>query len=113
MGVEIKSGNSSDLQTVDPTSKAGRVTMYRSDGTEIVDHVPDLLVVSDVTVINNDLIASFDASDYSYISFQLRGTWVGEVRFQASNDNGSFEDIVVQNVGDITDPYTVSSTANS
>ena len=113
MAVEQKSGNSSDLQTVDPISKAGRVTMYRSDGTEIIDHVPDPLAVSDVTVINNDLIASFDASAYSYVSFQLRGTWVGEVRFQASNDNGSFEDIIVQSAGEIAEPYTISSTENS
>lgn len=33
MAIEIKSGASSDLQTVDPISKAGRVTLYNPDGT--------------------------------------------------------------------------------
>lgn len=32
MSVSIVSGASADLQTIDPTSKAGRVTLYRSDG---------------------------------------------------------------------------------
>jgi hypothetical protein len=71
------------------------------------------IAVSSVTVINNDLIASFDASEYSYISLQLTGAWVGAVSFQSSNDNGTFEDIVVQNVGDIVEPYRKESTVNS
>ena len=113
MAVEIKSGNSTDLATVDPVSKAFRFTQYRSNGTEVVEHIPDSLVVGDVTVVDNDLIASFDASAYSYISFQLRGTWVGEVRFQESNDNGTFEDIMVQNAGGDIKPYVKSITVNS
>jgi hypothetical protein len=32
MGIEIKSGASTDLQTIDPTSKAGRVTVYDTSG---------------------------------------------------------------------------------
>ncbi len=32
---EIKSGATADKWTIDPTSKAGRVTLYRSDGSEI------------------------------------------------------------------------------
>lgn len=32
---EIKSGATADKWTIDPTSKAGRVTLYRSDGTEV------------------------------------------------------------------------------
>lgn len=35
MSATIKSGASADLLTVDPTSKAGRVTLYRPDGSEI------------------------------------------------------------------------------
>jgi hypothetical protein len=109
----IKSGATTDELTVDPTSKAARVTIYRSDGTEIVDHVPTAIAVGDVTAINNDLIASFDASQFSYVSFQLKGTWVGAVKFQASNDNGTFKDVVVQNVGDIVEPYRIESNGNS
>ena len=109
----IKSGDSTDQLTIDATSKAARVTMYRSDGTEVLDHIPVAITVNDVTVVNNDLVASFDASEYSYISFQLKGTWVGTVSFQASNDNGTFKDIVVQNAGDIVEPYKIEATTNS
>jgi hypothetical protein len=35
MGVEIKSGASTDLLTIDPTSKAARVTLYDAAGTAI------------------------------------------------------------------------------
>ena len=35
MPIEVKSGASTDVLTVDSTSKAARVTLYRSDGTEI------------------------------------------------------------------------------
>jgi hypothetical protein len=113
MAVEFKSGDSSDLATIDPVSKAIRVTQYNSAGEEIADHVPVTIAVSDVAVVDNDMIASFDASPYSYVSFQLSGTWVGAVRFQASNDNGTFKDVVVQNVGDIVEPYRIESTSNS
>tara|TARA_R110000850_G_scaffold263857_1_gene392761 strand:+ start:790 stop:1689 length:900 start_codon:yes stop_codon:yes gene_type:complete len=109
----IKSDNSTDELRIDPISKAARVTMYRSDGTEVLDHVPVSIAVNDVTVVNNDLVASFDASEYSYVSFQLKGTWVGAVRFQASNDNGTFTDIVVQNAGDIVEPYKIEAINNS
>ena len=112
MAVEIKSGNSTDLSTVDPTSKALRVTNYNSSGEEITDHVPVSVVVNPVTAINNDIIASFDVSQYSYISLQLTGTWVGAVECQASNDNGTFEKIVVQNTGDVLEPYANSLTSN-
>ena len=109
----IKSGDSTDQLKIDSNSKAARVTMYRSDGTEVLDHVPVAISVNDVTVVDNDLVASFDASEYSYISFQLKGTWVGTVSFQASNDNGTFKDVVVQNVGDIVEPYKIEATTNS
>lgn len=109
----IKSGDSTDQLTVDPVSKAIRVTNYDSAGIEITDHVPVEIVVADVTVVNNDLIASFDASPYSYLSLQLKGTWVGTVEAQVSNDNGTWKTIVVQNTGDILDPYIKESTVNS
>ena len=111
MAVELKSGASSDLGTVDPTSKALRVTLYHPDGS-VANSVPDVLTVNPVTAVNNDVIASFDASAYKFVSFQLTGTWVGTVKFQGSNDNGTFEDIVVQNTGVVLEPYVLSMTAN-
>lgn len=36
MAVEIKSGASADLLTVDATSKAARVTLYNADGTTVI-----------------------------------------------------------------------------
>ena len=35
MSVTLKSGASTDLQTIDPTSKAARVSLYKSDGTYV------------------------------------------------------------------------------
>lgn len=108
----IKSGNSTDQATIDPISKAIRVTNYGSDGHEITDHIPVEIVVADVTVVDNDLVGSFDATDYSYISLQLKGTWVGTVKVQASNDNGTWNDVVVQKTGEIALPYVTSLTGN-
>ena len=67
MAVEIKSGNSSDLGTVDPISKALRVTNYYPDGT-FHDHLPTALTINPVTAVNNDILASFDTEDYKYVS---------------------------------------------
>jgi hypothetical protein len=111
MAVELKSGSSTDLATVDATSKAIRVTNYNADGSVVDTTVPISIAVNPVTVVNNDIIASFDVSAYKFVSLQLTGTWVGEVKFQGSNDNGTFEDIVVQNTGDVLTPYVLSMAA--
>jgi hypothetical protein len=108
----IKSGASTDQLTVDPVSKAARVTQYDSAGNEITinDPTPVVIVVNPVTVINNDIVASFDVSTYKFLSLQLTGTWVGTVSFQGSNDNGTFEDVVSQDMGEQTSPYSESTT---
>ena len=111
MAVEIKSGNSTDLAVVDQINKALRVVQYFSDGTPHT-HSPIPLTVTPVTVVNNDLFGSLDASNFKYISIQLTGTWVGTVKFQGSNDNGTFEDLVVQNTGVVLEPYVLSLSAN-
>ena len=67
--------------------------------------------ISDVTVVNNDVIPSLDVSDYKFVSLQLTGTWVGTVTFQGSNDNGTFDDIVTQDMGEVSVAYTTSTTA--
>lgn len=36
MAIEVKSGATSDILTVDPTSKAARVTLYNTDGSPII-----------------------------------------------------------------------------
>ena len=110
MAVEIKSGNGTDLATVDPVSKAIRVTTYDSEGNEIDLSVPVSLTVTPVTVVDNDIIDSFDASAYKFVSLQLTGTWVGEVKFQASADNGTWFDVASQNVGVLLSPYVISMT---
>lgn len=112
MAVELKSGASADLGTIDPTSKALRVTTYNTDGSVVDTKTPVAIAVNPVTVVNNDIVASFDASAYKYVSLQLTGTWVGTVSFQGSNNNGTFEDIVVQNTGIVLTPYVLSLTAN-
>lgn len=112
MAVELKSGASSDLGTIDPISKALRVTQYNTDGTVLDTKAPVTLAINPVTVVNNDLFASIDVSAYKYISLQLTGTWVGTVSFQGSNNNGTFEDIVVQNTGIVLAPYVLTMTGN-
>lgn len=109
----IKSGASTDQLTVDSVSKAARVTLYDSAGVEITDHVPVSITVNNVTVVDNDIVSSFDASAYSYVSLQIIGTWVGTVKVQESNDNGTWSDVVVQKTGNLVDPYVIELTANS
>jgi hypothetical protein len=108
----IKSGATTDEMTIDPTSKAARVTLYDSDGNEVVPSTPTAVAVTPVTVVDNDLVASLDVSLYKFLSFQATGTWVGTITFQASNDGGTWTDVVSQNVGEILTPYSTTITAN-
>jgi hypothetical protein len=107
MAVEVKSGDGSDLLTVDALSKAIRVTNYGSDGIEGLKLHPDpvILTVNPVTQVDNDIIASIDVSNYKFISLQLNGTFNATIKFQGSNDNGTFYDTVVQTPGILLDPY--------
>ena len=97
MAVEIKSGDSSDLVGVFPVGKGLRVTNVSSSGVEGFQSLPIAVTVTDVTAVNDDLIASLDVANYKFISFQLTGTWVGTVSFQGSNDGGTFYPIVTSN----------------
>ena len=112
MAVELKSGNSTDLGTVDPASKALRVTNYDTNGNVVDLNVPDVLTCNDVTVVNNDIINSLNVSAYAFVSLQLTGTWVGTVQFEGSNDNGTFDSVVCQDMGEALVPY-VSATTNT
>ena len=112
MSVSIKSGAGTDLATVDATSKAIRVTNYDSLGNVVDLNVPIAVPCNDVTVVSNDIIDSLDVSSYAFISLQLTGTWSGTVQFEGSNDNGTFDPVVSQDMGEATVPY-VSSTAST
>ena len=90
MAVEIKSGDGTDLATVDPTSKAIRVTNYASDGHEGMHSFPVAVSTGSISTLNEFVLPSFDAQDYKFISFQLTGTWEATVSFEGSNDNGTF-----------------------
>lgn len=106
MAVEIKSGSGSDLATIDPTSKAVRVTPYDSSGVPIDLNVPVAVVCNHVTVVNNDVVDSLDVSSFAFVSLQLTGTWVATVKFEGSNNNGTFDPIVSQNMSEPLEPYT-------
>lgn len=111
MAVEIKSGQSSDLLSVDSVSKAIRVTNYDSNGVEHPFYPrPDVIETSPVTAVNTDVIASLDVSDYKWISLQIAGTFVGTIAFEGSNDNGTFYQTVVQNPAALLDPYITTLT---
>lgn len=112
MAVEIKSGGGSDLATVDPISKAIRVTPYDSDGVEIAQSLPISIAVSPVTSSDNDIIPTLDVSLYKFVSLQLTGTWEGTVECQGSNDNGTFYNVTVQDPTEISSPYVTSLTSN-
>ena len=107
---QIKSWNSTDELSVDPISKAARVTLYNSDGVEGTKEVPVYIACSPVTWEDDDIISSIDVTEYKTISLQLTGTWVGTVTFQGSNDNGAFYDIVAQNTTSLTTPYSSTAT---
>jgi hypothetical protein len=97
MGIEIKSGNSSDIAEVFPVGKGIKVTNVSSDGVEGFQSLPIPIPLTDVTALNDDLLSSLDVSQYKFISLQLTGTWTGTVSFQGSNDGGTFFPIVTSN----------------
>tara|TARA_R110000796_G_scaffold25221_1_gene71338 strand:+ start:322 stop:1260 length:939 start_codon:yes stop_codon:yes gene_type:complete len=111
MAVEIKSGATSDLLTVDSVSKAVRVTNYDSNGNERLFHpLPVSLTTSPVTQVNNDVIDAIDVSEYKWVSLQLAGTFEATIKFQGSNDNGTFYDVIVQNPSLLSEPYVTTMT---
>jgi hypothetical protein len=97
MAVEIKGGNSSDIASVEPTSKSIRVTNFSTAGIEGFQSLPISVPLTDVTALNDDLLASVDVSQYKFISLQLTGTWSATVSFQGSNNGGTFFPIVTSN----------------
>jgi hypothetical protein len=106
MAVEIKSGTSSDLLTIDAVSKALRVTNYDSDGEERLFHpLPIAIATSAVTQVDNDVVDAIDVGEYKWVSLQLSGTFVADVQFQGSNDNGTFYNVIVQDPGLLLEPY--------
>jgi hypothetical protein len=112
MAVEIKSGDGSDLLTVDAVSKAIRVTNYNSDGVEGTRELPVSLPVAPESELGEDILGSLDVTEYKFVSLQLTGTWEGVVTFQGSNDNGTFYDIVGQDVTSLTSPYSAATSVN-
>jgi hypothetical protein len=111
MAVEIKSGATSDLLTVDSVSKAVRVTNYDSSGNERLFHpLPTSLTTSPVTQVDNDVIDAVDVSAYKWVSLQLAGTFEATIKFQGSNDNGTFYDVTVQNPTLLSEPYVTTMT---
>jgi hypothetical protein len=97
MAVEIKSGDGTDLAGVFPIGKGLRVTNVSSEGIEGFQSLPIEIPVTNVSAINDDLLAAFDVAQYKFVSLQLTGTWVGTVSFQGSNDGGTFYPIVTSN----------------
>jgi hypothetical protein len=93
MAVEIKSGDSTDLASVEPIPKALRVINFSSDGHEGIHSFPAIVATNNATALNEDVLPSLDAEEYKFISIQLVGTWVATVTFEGSNDNTTFYSI--------------------
>ena len=110
MAVEIKSGNGTDLATVDPISKSLRVTNYASDGHEGLHSYPDAIASNDATALGEFVFPAFLSQEYKFLSIQLKGTWVATITFEGSNDNTTFYAVAT------TDPSSIetgSSTATT
>jgi hypothetical protein len=86
----IKSGDSTDQASVHPLAKALHVINYSSDGHEGIHSFPSVVTTNNATQINEDVLPSFDAEEYKFISIQLVGTWEATVAFEGSNDNTTF-----------------------
>jgi hypothetical protein len=54
------------------------------------------------SAINTDVIASTDISDYSWVCFQLTGTWVANIQVQFSYDNVNFQACYFYNTSGVT-----------
>lgn len=90
MAVEIKSGDSTDTASVDPISKAMRVSIYAPDGHVGTHAFPIEIATNNATAEGQFLLPAFNAEEYKFISMQLLGTWVATVIFEGSNDNTQF-----------------------
>jgi len=85
MSITIKSGSSTDLQTIDATSKAGRVTLYDTSGTAIGD--------SSITPVYTQGVSGRNfIGNYSCVTFRILGNGAG-----------------TQNLASIENPSTVTS----
>jgi hypothetical protein len=93
MAVEIKSGNSTDIASVEPIPKALRVINFSSDGHEGIHSFPAIVATNNATALNEFVLPSLDAEEYKFISVQLVGTWEATVTFEGSNDNTTFYSI--------------------
>jgi hypothetical protein len=86
MSLIIKSGATSDLLTVDPTSKAGRVTLYSTTGQAItslpVTPTPASDVLVNGTISANGANISVSTQGSSAVVFNVTGTWVGTLQPQ-------------------------------
>ena len=103
MAVEIKSGNSTDIASVEPIPKALRVINFSSDGHEGIHSLPVVLTTNSATAAEEFVIPSLNAQEYAFISIQLTGTWVATVIFEGSNDNTTFSSIAT------TDPSAAAT----
>lgn len=84
--------------TTDGTNVAN---MLKSDGTAAGQNSQlvagtFLEKTGSVALINNDLIAAIDVSNYMQGSIQVSGTWTGTINVQASNDNSNYVNIIIQ-----------------
>jgi hypothetical protein len=109
MAVEIKSGNSTDIATVDAISKAVRVTNYASDGHEGLHSFPIPVVTNNATQQGEFVLPSTISDEFKFISMQLIGTWEATVTFQGSNDNTTFYDVATSDPSGVTTGSAVAT----
>jgi hypothetical protein len=103
-GVLAVSGTSSggDIVTGDTGQNAGVVTGGRKEVTSL-----------SAGSLNADLLSSTDASNYSWGSVQVTGTWSGTITFQVSNDNSTWNSMTWANSASTVSSSTSTTTGNA
>ena len=109
MAVEIKSGVSTDIATVDAISKALRVTNYASDGHEGLHSFPVPVVTNNATQQGEFVLPSTLSDEFKFISLQLTGTWEATITFQGSNDNTTFYDVATSDPSGVTTGSSIAT----
>lgn len=99
-----------NLVEVHPTAKAMKVIVISSDGHEGMHSDPVPITTGGVDAVGEFPLPAFDASNYKFVSLQLKGTWVATVIFEGSNDNATFYPIATTDPSGAATGQTTATT---
>jgi hypothetical protein len=106
----IKSGATTDQWTIDPTSKAGRVTLYDASGNLITSLTkPDASISGNLNALNAAVVVPFNGQYGAGFSL-VAGTLVGTLVAELSYDGGASFPVQTQFYDSQRDAYLPSVT---